>query len=110
MLDDGEAGGKRVVPSAWIGDTMRGGDPLVARGSAYQKIHPNGSYRNQWWVPGDARGTVYAAGIHGQFVWVDPPTQTVIAKFSSCPDPVSLASSRAHTEGFRRVVDLLESA
>lgn len=110
MLDNGEAGGKPVVPSSWISDTMRGGDPLVARGSAYQKTHPNGSYRNQWWIPGDPRGTVYAAGIHGQFVWVDPPTQTVITKFSSCPEPVSLASSRAHAEGFRRVVDLLESA
>jgi CubicO group peptidase (beta-lactamase class C family) len=87
---------------------MRGGDPQLARGTGYQQVHPNGSYRNQWWVPGDSRGTVYAAGIHGQFIWIDPVSDTVIAKFSSCPQPVALELSRAHAEGFKQMVSILE--
>jgi CubicO group peptidase (beta-lactamase class C family) len=108
MLDDGKANGQTVVPSWWINDTMRGGDPQLARGTGYQQVHPNGSYRNQWWVPGDSRGTVYAAGIHGQFIWIDPVSDTVIAKFSSCPQPVALELSRAHAEGFKQMVSILE--
>jgi 6-aminohexanoate-oligomer exohydrolase len=108
MLDDGKANGQTVVPSSWINDTMRGGDPQLARGTAYQQVHPNGSYRNQWWAPGDSRGTVYAAGIHGQFIWIDPISDTVIAKFSSDPQPVSLELSRAHADGFRQMISILE--
>ncbi|MEO3943351.1 serine hydrolase [Paenarthrobacter nicotinovorans] len=109
LLDDGNVNGRTVVPSWWISDTMRGGDPLLARGSAYQKVHPEGSYRNQWWVLGDERGTLYAAGIHGQFIWIDPVSNTVIAKFSSCAQPVGLELSRAHATGFRQIVSLLEN-
>ncbi len=108
MLDEGKANGQTIVPSWWIKDTMRGGDPQLARGTAYQQVHPNGSYRNQWWVPGDPRGTVYAAGIHGQFIWIDPISDTVIAKFSSCPQPVALKLSQTHAEGFRQMVNILE--
>jgi CubicO group peptidase (beta-lactamase class C family) len=108
MLDEGKANGQQVVPSWWINDTMRGGDPQLARGTAYQQVHPNGSYRNQWWVPGDSRGTVYAAGIHGQFIWIDPVSDTVIAKFSSYPQPVALELSRAHAAGFRQLISILE--
>lgn len=109
MLDEGKANGQTLVPSWWINDTMRGADPQLARGTAYQQVHPNGSYRNQWWVPGDSRGTVYAAGIHGQFIWIDPISDTVIAKFSSYPQPVALELSRAHAAGFRQLISILES-
>lgn len=110
MLNEGKANDLTVVPPWWIKDTMRGGDPRLARGTAYQQVHANGSYRNQWWVPGDSRGTVYAAGIHGQFVWIDPASDTVIAKFSSCPQPVSLELSRAHAAGFGQMISILERA
>ncbi|MEV7135725.1 serine hydrolase [Arthrobacter sp. NPDC093128] len=109
LLDGGRAGGRQVVPQDWIEDILRGGDPILARGSAYQQAHPQGSYRSQFWVPGDDRGTVYAVGIHGQFVWVDPPSRTVIVKFSSCPDATSVAHNLRHAAGFRRVIELLDN-
>jgi CubicO group peptidase (beta-lactamase class C family) len=108
MLNRGRQDARQVIPEEWITDIFQGGDPSLARGSAYQQVHPNGSYRSQWWVPGDERGAIYAAGIHGQFIWTDPLSRTVIVKFSSGPEPTSIEHNRRHAEGFRRVVELLD--
>lgn len=51
-------------------------------------------------VTGNDRGSVYAAGIHYQFIWIDPPSNTVIVKFSSGPDPIAETWSRSHAEAF----------
>ena len=107
MLTSGVLDGKEIVPSAWVSDTVGGGDPMAATGSVYHRVHPNGSYRNQWWVTGNDRGSVYAAGIHGQFIWIDPPSNTVIVKFSSWPDPITEAWSRSHAEAFLAVSEAL---
>lgn len=108
MLGGGTLDGTRVVSPAWVRDTMRGGDPEAARGTVYQRVHPNGSYRNQWWVTGNDRGNVYAAGIHGQFIWVDEPSQSVIVKFSSWPEPVTEQWNRLHATLFREVCEALD--
>ncbi len=42
-------------------------------------------------------------GIYGQYVWVDPTSQTVIAKFSSLPVPVDPVHSRKHMALFRAI-------
>lgn len=107
MLTSGELDGTQIVPSAWVTDTIRGGDPIAAKGSVYQRVHANGSYRNQWWVTGNNRGSFYAAGIHGQFIWVDPPSGTVIVKFSSWPEPITEAWSRSHAKAFLSVGEAL---
>ena len=59
-----------------------------------------GSYRNQWWSTGDDRGTFYATGIHGQFLWLDPTSDVTIVKFSSLPVAVTEQTSRRHAETF----------
>ena len=48
-----------------------------------------GSYKNQWWHMGNERGNVSAIGIHGQHLWLDPPTDSVIVKLSTWPEPDS---------------------
>jgi CubicO group peptidase (beta-lactamase class C family) len=96
MLSGGVYEGQRVVSETWVRQTLSGGDPELARGSAIQQTHPNASYRNQWWSTGNARGNVYAVGIHGQYVWLDPTTKSVIVKFSSCPEPVTTEWNDLH--------------
>ena len=86
MLLDGGVGadGSQLVPRAWIDDVRRGGVP----GTDFTEIPsavPNGSYRNQFWVTGDEHGCFYGVGIHGQFVWMNPATDTVVVKLSSLP-------------------------
>ena len=103
LLDGGAVGDDQVVPQSWIAATLAGCDPVTAAGSVFQQVHPGGSYRNQWWSTGDATGSVYAAGIHGQYIWVDPAEQVVITKFSAQADAVSQVSSRRHADAFGRI-------
>ena len=103
LLDGGAVGDEQVVPQPWIAATLAGCDPATAAGSIFQRVHPHGSYRNQWWSTGDDSGSVYAAGIHGQYIWVDPAEQVVIGKFSAQADAVSEASSRRHADVFGRI-------
>jgi len=51
---------------------------------------PAGShYRNCWWVRDPARPFFHASGINGQHVFVHVPSQTVVAKLSTWPVPLS---------------------
>lgn len=98
MLDEGIADGGRVVSADWIRRTVTGGSLEAAAGSAFQQVHPAGRYSQQWWLTGNERGAFYASGIHGQYVWIDPPSRTVVAKLSSLPVPITIAWNRAHAE------------
>lgn len=105
MLDGGLAEGARVVSEAWVDETMAGSDPSLTVEAGKREVFPTFTYRNQWWSTGDDRGSVHAVGIHGQYLWLDPMTGTVIVKFSSEPDPVSFESSRKNVEIFSRIVE-----
>ena len=59
--------------------------------------------QNQWWATGNTRGNVYAVGIYGQYIWLDPVSDTVIAKFSTEPAAVGAASAAAHSELFENI-------
>ncbi|MFF2274396.1 serine hydrolase domain-containing protein [Agromyces sp. NPDC058126] len=105
MLGEGVIGGETVVSAEWVRRTRDGGDPDAASGTVFQRVHPGGAYSNQWWITGSARGDYYAVGIHGQFIWVDPSTGIVVAKFSSWPEPVTEQWNRVHAELFRDLCD-----
>ena len=45
-------------------------------------------YRNKWYQTGAASGAFCGIGIHGQWLYVDPKAEVVIAKMSSQPEPV----------------------
>lgn len=91
ILDGGRFAGEQVVPVEWLQEIRAGGDHAVSHRQEYAEtftgLHPHGSYRNQWWVTGDEAGSFLALGIHGQYLWLDPTHDVVIAKLSSLPDP-----------------------
>ncbi|MFI2259614.1 serine hydrolase [Streptomyces tubercidicus] len=87
VLDGGMADGHQVIPEEWIHDTRRGGQAAVLPDRDLGSIHPNGTYCNQWWIPGDSAGTLFGIGIFGQYLWLDPERDVVIVKFSSLPHP-----------------------
>ena len=105
--DDGRVRGEQVVPAGVDRGHKSGGDRAAADGTAFQRIHPRGSYRNQWWSTGDDRGTCYATGIHGQFLWLDPTSDVTIVKFSSLPLAVTEETSRRHAEAFNALTRAL---
>jgi hypothetical protein len=49
-------------------------------------LFPKGRYRSKWYQVGDS--AFCGIGIHGQWLYVDPKTETVIVKMSSQPQPV----------------------
>jgi CubicO group peptidase (beta-lactamase class C family) len=101
-LQRGVAGGRDVVPAAWIDDTIRGapdGAQAFAAGPrAGFPIPPGAHYRNCWWVWRPDVPFYQAAGINGQAVYVHVPSQTVVAKLSTWPTATSApaADSTAH--------------
>lgn len=104
VLDRGAVGGEQVVPEEFVADMLAGGDPAAASGSHFQSVHPGGSYRSQWWVTGDDQRTIYGAGIHGQFLWVDPTAEIVVAKFGAHPEAVSVEALRQNSTFLRWLV------
>ncbi len=88
MRCSGLAHGKRVLPAAWLRDTLTGGDADAWRQGDFAHLLEHGRYRNKWYQTGFDNGAFFAIGIHGQWLWVDPAANMVIVKFSSQPEPV----------------------
>ena len=85
----GRAGGRQIVPRRWIEDILANGDRRAWLASpTAAKFLPNGRYRSQWYMIGNATGAYCAIGIHGQWIYIDPAAEVVIAKVSSQPLPV----------------------
>ncbi|MER8804374.1 serine hydrolase [Mesorhizobium sp. M0998] len=85
----GTANGRRVVPEAWVRDTAEtGGDADAWRRGTMAFLFPRGRYRNKWYQTGAASGAFCGIGIHGQWLYVNPKAEIVIAKMSSQPVPV----------------------
>lgn len=68
VLQKGQWQGKQVVPADWIATAT---SPQAKDGTAY-------GY--QWWIPKDASpGEVMAQGIYGQYIYINPSLDVVIA-------------------------------
>jgi len=104
MLLDGGVGadGSQLVPRAWIDDIRGGGVPGTDLSEMPASL-PQGSYRNQFWVTGDEHGCFFGVGIYGQLVWMNPATDTVVAKFSSLPEADDDAAFATHVELLHRL-------
>lgn len=87
LLDGGTANGRQVVPAPWVEDMQTAGDP-AAWAASQPTMLPNGRYRSKWYQTGEPDGAFCAIGIHGQWLYVDPSTETVIVKLSSQPNPL----------------------
>ncbi len=68
IAEGGQWQGRQVVPAAWVKAATR---PQARDGSAYGF---------QWWIPADASpGEVMAQGIYGQYIYINPGLNVVIA-------------------------------
>jgi CubicO group peptidase (beta-lactamase class C family) len=89
MVNGGCVDGVQVVPADWIQDTLHGNDAVRAQFASGSNANMRGwHYRNQVWVRGGERPVMFAMGIHGQLIYMDPARQFVAMKFSSQPKPV----------------------
>ncbi|MGB5951550.1 MAG: serine hydrolase [Ornithinimicrobium sp.] len=80
ILNSGAIGGHQVVSPYFVKD-LRQGNP----GDADSETQ--GSYRNQFWVPQRGGRELLALGVHGQMLWMDGASDTVLVKLSTWPEP-----------------------
>ena len=90
-LDRGESCRKRIVPEAWFNDTIENADIAAwKRGDIAEMVPLITGYRNNWWVTGNDHRAYTGVGIYGQWLYIDPEAEMVIAKFSSQPLAIDL--------------------
>lgn len=84
MINHGRVGDEQVIPAAWMTDVFGrdGSRAWPEKGADGTKPY----YRSFIWGFGDGHGTVMARGVHGQFIYVAPASNTVIAMFSTWPN------------------------
>jgi CubicO group peptidase (beta-lactamase class C family) len=73
VLNDGVWGGERLLPPGWIErstavDTRNGSAP---------------DYQYQWWLVSEERGDVIAMGHLGQFLYLDPQSDTILVRLGT---------------------------
>lgn len=107
VRQDGRAGGREVIPAAWIQDILTGGSEEAWRKGEMTGLLTHARYRSAWYVPVDVPGTLVAIGIHGQWIYIDRNARVTIAKLSSQPLPVDDALDHAMLSMFRAVADRL---
>jgi CubicO group peptidase (beta-lactamase class C family) len=89
ILKDGRVEGTQVTPAEWLANAF---DPAPSVREAFahtdnEPMLPGGWYRNQFWLfRPESDPILLCLGIHGQLVFVDRASRTVIVKLSCWPD------------------------
>jgi CubicO group peptidase (beta-lactamase class C family) len=84
VLDDGRVGSRQVVPRSWLAECWLAQETSFVPRSFGADV-PGATYHNLWW---QMDGRLFALGIRGQMLAVDPAAGLVIAFLSSSPGPV----------------------
>jgi CubicO group peptidase (beta-lactamase class C family) len=84
VLGEGQVGENKLLPEGWMADATKPSEvPILFAG---HKLPYNYGY--MWWLPKPEKGEIHqgayaAAGIFGQFMYVNPREKLVIVQFSS---------------------------
>ena len=93
-LNEGRAfDGTQVIPQWWLDRLRHSSPPLIelfSKSVEAEGFPPTAFYHDKFWIYDAAAGIYMASGIYGQQLFVHHPSQTLIAKFSSCPHPLDL--------------------
>ncbi len=88
LAGGGAIDGRQAIPRAWIDGIVRGGDREAFARAEPDPVMPGPSYRRGFWVSrSEDRSVITGSGIYGQFFYVDPRAELVVAKFSTQAAP-----------------------
>jgi len=76
-LHDGKLNGNQIVPNNWVRLSTQADSPHI------QAKEGQLGYGYQWWLPYGTEKEFLAQGVYNQNVYVNPSTNTVIAKLSA---------------------------
>lgn len=75
--------GEQLLPAQWIKDSVTPRTAYLQPGRSLFEGIPALGYAYQFWIPAGDEGEFMAIGVYGQFVYVNPTRQVVIAKNSA---------------------------
>lgn len=107
MRRHGRFGQKQVIPADWVDDIRTAGDRGAWQRGSMAKFLPQGKYRSKWYQTGNDSGAFFGIGIHGQWIYIDPPSEVVIAKMSAQKLPVDEPLDALTLRCFAAVVQAL---
>ena len=91
IRDKGVFRGERVLPASWLEhmvDVKDSDRQAMTRNPNYSQADWI-AYQDMWWILDDQAEEFCAVGIHGQVIYVNRSTDTVMVWFSSQPDAAS---------------------
>lgn len=111
IAENGVRDGVQIIPGEWIADTRKNGSTEEWNTGDYADDYPDWEmrYRNKWYVTGGPDAPLFAAGIHGQFLFIDPVRKLVVAKFSSQATAVDSAEEMSFLRACVAIGDTLGS-
>ncbi|GAA4883442.1 serine hydrolase [Ferrimonas pelagia] len=77
-LHGGNWNGEQIIPAHYVAESTTVQGPHLAPGYDNPGSSSFSGYGYQWWIPLGSQGDFQAQGIYGQFIYVDPATETVI--------------------------------
>jgi CubicO group peptidase (beta-lactamase class C family) len=87
-------------------DVLRDGSTREAFAKSVQaSVRTGYSYRNQWWMPNDADGTIEAKGLFGQHLVINPKENVVIVKLSTNPSGDTISTHALDKAAFAAIID-----
>lgn len=99
FLQMGEWKGEQLIPADWVAQSTAHSAPAMSdRGVGY-------GY--QWWVPMPADQDYFAVGIYGQYIYIDPKTNIVIAK--NAADREFMFADEVGTHSMNKNIELMRS-
>lgn len=103
-LGDGLNGKGRNVRGKVLSPLRDGSTRDAFAKSVQAPIRQGYSYRNQWWIPNDADGTVEAKGLFGQHLVINPAKNVVIVKLSTNPSGDTILTHALDKAAFAAIV------
>jgi len=102
IRDRGQYQGQSIIPADWVDKTLQVGPSLEKSFDANSKYaqEPWQAYHNMWWVLDAQAGEYCAVGVHGQVIYINRTSDTVMVWFSS-----QATASAAGNENFRVKLD-----
>ncbi len=101
-LQDGVWNNLHILPRGWV---LEATTPSAPHLQFTGRQDPAIGYQYLWWVP--TEGTYVAEGVRGQFIYVDPSAEMVIASAATWPTAWSDEKRREAHEAFAAVADVL---
>ncbi len=103
MRNRGVVEGRQVVPGWWIDDIRENGDPKAWADGDLAEFFPGARYRSKWFTIDPARNALTAIGIHGQHLYVDLDSDTVIVKLATQPKAMDVPIDQRWFAAFRAI-------